>query len=197
MRSPGCCVAGGRLTCGRAVDVATLGSESRVTTEVVLGALPEIDALTAQLVELLPALEQRAQKALGDLVQLQSVKGKLSHGQAERLTELEFEVAETRGKVASVTQRLEKLETLAKARTSVELIVRERIYAGVRVIWNGAGGQGGWTLEIKTDARGPLRIDADDAGRPRLRDARTGDESDVATLARVVWAERAGKRKAA
>lgn len=197
MRSPGCCVAGGRLTCGRAVDVATLGSESRVTTEVVLGALPELDGLAAQLAELVPALEQRTQKALGDLVQLQSVKGKLSHSQAERLTELEFEVAEARGKMASVTQRLEKLAELTKVRTSVELIVRAQIYAGVKIIWNGVGGKGGWTLEIKTDARGPLRFDADEAGRPRLRNLTTGSESDVATLARVVWAERASKAKAA
>lgn len=185
VRAPDASLAGGRLSAARTVELRALGSEAKVTTEIQLGHLPNLERLQAQLRELIPPLEQRAQKHEADLAQLRAVTGRKSHDHAERLTEAEFEAAQARGRLAPVLDRLERLDRLTRAHTQPELIVHGTLFAGVRITLGLA------TLEVQTDTRGPIRLDLDNRGHPRVTDLTTNAVMQAAALGRVIEAHRA------
>ncbi|MFO0083377.1 MAG: DUF342 domain-containing protein [Phycisphaerales bacterium] len=182
--APRCVMAGGSACAGSLIDLRTVGSESRVATQLCLGTLPELAALRTALRSLLPEVQTRQSAAAEQLAQLKSVKGKLSPRQAESLTELEFEAASA----SSLCDRLDaagrNLEDFIARRTRVELIVRDRIFSGVTLRCPGAPFEATWLVQFTTDLKGPLRITTDDRGRLIIRES-LADDSEAIDLAKV------------
>lgn len=182
--APRCVMAGGSACAGSLIDLRTVGSESRVATQLCLGTLPELAALRTALRSLLPEVQARQSAAAEQLAQLKGVKGKLSPRQAESLTELEFEAASA----STLCERLDaagrNLDDVIARRTRIELIVRDRIFSGVTLRCPGAPSDATWIVQFTTDLKGPVRITTDGHGRLIIRES-LADDSEGVDLAKV------------
>lgn len=180
-------IAGGTVRAAGAVTVATLGSPSRVVTTVHLGSHESLTALRERGEALLPRLQTRAGQAQAQLDQLRAIKGRLSHSQAESLTELEFALAEAREKERRLMEKLDELARCEAAHARVSLTVRATLHSGVAVEVPG------WRCEILTDLRGPIGLGMID-GRPALLSPGSTQPMEAGTAWRVIKAQSGGDR---
>lgn len=130
VHSPAASVIGGKLTAIGAVELSTVGSGSATETTIRLGSVPALEQKLAQLVELEEKLESKREKTQQELDQL-STRGKnLTPTEAERQTELMFEISPIAAQLekctASITQLREKIEAVS----TVHLTVARAIHPG-------------------------------------------------------------------
>lgn len=161
-KSPTCVVMGGTIAVPSLCEVAQLGSDAKVATEVILGRFPAIEAVLQRGQQALPALEDRVVRAKSRLEQLKRSVGKLTPAQAEELTELEFGVSEALSKLRGLVEGIRQTLKTARFNAKPRLIVHRMVCPGVK-IW-----LGGYTLEPRADVRGPLEIALGPTGEPRL-----------------------------
>lgn len=157
-------VAGGELRVAAGATVASLGSPARVSTRVELGVHPVLDELRRRGAALLPRLRARVEQAQAQLDQLRGVRGRLSHSQAEALTELEFALAAAEERERTLAGRLEEVAELARRHTRASIVVRTTLHAGVVI------GTPGYRCEVRQDVPGPvaLEVPKGGSGRPVL-----------------------------
>ena len=171
-------ISGGTIRVANSVTLATLGAGS-AKTHLYLGWLPPLHSLWAELTATLPELEARVAKCDDRLNQLKSINGKLSHSQAEELTELEFAAAKPRSMISMVKARLVQLQTTLNEHASIDLVVYTLLTAGTTIY------AGEWTLTVYADLKGPARLTLDKTGQPRWSQAETGADLPTKSNIRV------------
>lgn len=184
--APLCSVTGGELTIAAAGVVGTLGCEAGTPTLVRLASLPEIERQIERLDEVLPKLRERANAAQTALDQLKT-GGKLSARQAEELTEREFALSEANARLAPAVATRTRLRTLLHQRTTLDLTVNSRLYAGAKLLTPVA------EVTFTKELRGPVRftLEALDAATPARRSLVAREENnaqpiDLASCATIV-----------
>lgn len=184
MDSPRCSVIGGSLVVTQACHVAQTGSEAGVPTEIVLGKIAELEELAKQAMELMPRLEARSAKAQEELDQLKANITKLTPTQAERMTELEFEVGRGISPMQPLIDAMTELRELVHSHSTVELTIERVMYAGT-TIWLGV-----YRAEVQEAIKGPLRITLDARGQPLITDLTNESVTPLTKLARVIKNDR-------
>ena len=178
LRAAHAAVAGGSITVGGAAEIGVLGSDS-AKTSITLGSLPALVDTLATARKLLPRLQERSAKAEARLTQIKNIKGKLSHAQAEELTELEYGNAEAKGKSEQLSARIAKLCEVLTRLTTVELVVHDQIYAKTMLYADE------WVADFHTGIKGPVKIELAPNGKLQLTDLQTKLVVDLAGFAKV------------
>lgn len=176
--APEATVAGGRIVVGGSVELGTLGSDSG-RTELVLGCLPSLTSLLDNARKLTVSVDERVKKAEGRLSQLKSINGKHSHAQAEELTELEFGLAEARGKSVPLAEAVSRLSGTLARLTTVDLIVRECVFARTLLCADNV------VVDFHADLKGPMRFSLSGTGGLVVTDLATNETLDIASVAKV------------
>jgi len=184
LQSPRCTLVGGSVTLGSGGEVAQVGSEGGAPTDVILGRYPQLDRIAAALTELLLDAQKRSARKTTALKQLQSATKKLSPDQAEQMTELQCEAAMLGEKLRTAGASLESAWNLIKESGAPSLTVHRTIHAGSRIFL------GGHKAEFKQDVSGPVRIDLDAKGVPRITDLGPETSLPLAKVARVLTDDR-------
>jgi uncharacterized protein (DUF342 family) len=153
---------GGETDAGGVIELDTLGSESGVVTVLRAGWIGRLERVATELAGLIPALEARMAKAQAALDQIKNVRGKPTASQAETLTEREFEAAAAREAVNRATGALERVRQCTAERTVVDVTIRSRVYAGVKIV------AGRSEVKFERAVPGPVRIRLGPDGRARV-----------------------------
>ncbi|MEL7474192.1 MAG: FapA family protein, partial [Planctomycetota bacterium] len=95
---PSCNLIGGVATLARAAHFATLGAPGATPTRVALGQREDLESVLVETAEMLTELERVARVALDRLNTLQALGSRMSHAEAERMTEAQFEAADAENK---------------------------------------------------------------------------------------------------
>lgn len=162
VHAPDAGIIGGEATVGGPVRAASLGGESGVQTIVRAGHIEQLELVAAELASALPALEARVAKAQHALDQIKTVKGKPTAQHAEELTEREYELSAAKSSLEKALAALERVRRTAEKHAVVDVQIRDRVYAGVRVV----AGRG--EVRFKRELRGPVRISLGPDGMPRV-----------------------------
>lgn len=160
LSAPTCSVLGGSLKVGGAAEVAQLGSEGGVSTEVVLGKNPDCERLAREMLELYPKFLASVQAKEAQLATLKANIRKLTHTQAESLTELEFEIAAAQTKLNQLRASITRVCDRVAQSCAVDLTVNRVIMPGVKLY------VGAYLAEFPKQVKGPIRIALNDGGVP-------------------------------
>jgi hypothetical protein len=178
LRAGHAAVAGGSITVGGSAEIGAIGSDS-AKTSITLGSLPALTEALATARKMLPQLLERSAKAEARLTQIKNIKGKLSHTQAEELTELEYGNAEAKGKSDKLAAKIAKLCELLTRLTTVELVVNDRIYAKTLLYADDM------VADFHTAVKGPVKIDLAANGKLQLTDMITKSVVELSSFAKV------------
>lgn len=156
VRSPQGLIIGGRILVVGRCEVAVLGSPACVTTDLILGAVPDLEAAIAKLEGILDQARQRLNTLEEERKRLGSDRRLRSAADKERLTELMFTIQSLEAKVRQAEGTLEAMRQWLQTRRTVDLMIHKTLHLGVRLII------GDQIFQIVTDVRGPLRIFRDE-----------------------------------
>ena len=161
--SPNCVLRGGTVAIRGRCAVSQIGSENGVETELILGRVDELDRLLRELDEIEPLLADREEEAKRRLAQITNATRKLTPGQAEQLTELQF-LAQSAGDVRLRLNVARDRMCDLYARSS-----RTNLYVAKLICPKSAIVMRGYRLTFSQTVKGPLDIDIDpETGQPRL-----------------------------
>lgn len=179
MRCEHATVVGGSVIVAHGAELNQIGSDGRVATEIVLGRIAELEKLVSELVAIRPAIEDRVAKLKDRLEQLQRATVKLTAQQAEELTELQFELATTEGKIKPIDQAVWQALCRIGRHTEASLTVQRVVHCGVKV-WIGK-----YCAEPRADVKGPLKIWLSEAGEPMLTALSSGTSQPLSTICKL------------
>lgn len=161
--SPSAVLIGGETVASQRVELAQVGGEGGVRTELILGALDELEGYLAPVASVTERVTSAAAKAKRELEDLERNITKLTATQAERLTELQFDIANTAAMLGKLDEANAKLLGAVRAHSRAVLAVHRGVFPGA-VIW-----VRGHRIEPGVLLKGPLLLDLDDAGVPSYR----------------------------
>ncbi|MBX3352256.1 MAG: DUF342 domain-containing protein [Phycisphaeraceae bacterium] len=165
LRAPTGSIMGGRVAVAGECVIDTLGSESGAPTELILGRVPEAEGLLSRAMELKGRIGSRLDKTMGEQRQLQQLAGKkLTPTQAERATELQYEISTLSGYTSSLENVSMRLLDSVRAHSTVKATISARIHAGVTVR------VGAFTARFRRELRGPVMIHLNQNGQPVVTD---------------------------
>lgn len=163
LECPSLTVRGGRLRCGQRVDIAQLGGEGGLPTDLFIGALPHLDEVAANLAPLEDDIKARVEQLNRDLGVIQTkIDAKAAKpADLERMTECQYMLAELDQRAASIELALERAAALYATRALTSLTIRRAIHPGSRIFFRG------YRAEPETIVRGPIVIDLGPDGVPQ------------------------------
>lgn len=168
LRAPSGAVIGGSLWVASDCEVAQLGSEAGVATDIILGKFPPFESILRRGLRTLPVLEERLRASRERLEQLRHAAGRMTASQAEELTELEFGMSEAHGKVKAVGEGLGHVIASLRAHAHARLVVHRVACPGVK-IWMGR-----FLLQPRAEVRGPFELTLSAGGEPLFRTLPSG-----------------------
>lgn len=168
LRAPTGAVIGGSLWAASDCEVAQLGSEAGVATEIILGKMPPFESVLRKGLRALPILEERLRVSRERLEQLKHASGRMTASQAEELTELEFGMSEAHGKVKALGEGLGHALASLRSHARARLVVNRVACPGVK-IWMGR-----FLLQPRAEVRGPFELTLSAAGEPLFRQMPSG-----------------------
>ncbi len=137
-------VIGGNIRCERGAIIGgttsvtgslrgmTLGAEAETETVFVLGSVPLLTARLNQLKKECPEWEEHLQRFRYEQEQLSAGRGPAGPQQQERLTEINFEIADLEGKLEEGEKERVRIEEEMATQRKVELQIEKIIYPKVR-----------------------------------------------------------------
>ncbi|TVQ33278.1 MAG: DUF342 domain-containing protein [Phycisphaeraceae bacterium] len=179
MRSGRCAIIGGRLVVSGACDVGIVGAGGGSPTELLVGRIAEVDELRDVCRKLHPKVEARLTRFRGEFETLVNCAGKLSPSQAERMTELQYEVGTLEGLIQKLEEAGQRLDDLQNKYAEVDLSIQTRVHQGAKLVLRDM------VVEFKDDLKGPFRLTLDKRGEPVMTDLIRDTPVEVRTVARV------------
>ncbi|MEX1090683.1 MAG: FapA family protein [Phycisphaeraceae bacterium] len=153
MRCAGAVLIGGRQTVVGDVDVASLGNSADLPTELVLGCVPRLEPIAAEVDVIHHKLQAQHGSLLAEQTQLESAHCIGPSAQVrERLTEIAFELPRITRSLAKARAAQEKLRHDIAALRTVHATVRRCLHAGTVITLRGQS----W--RIREDIAGPVII---------------------------------------
>lgn len=161
-------IIGTQLTVVGSVNVGQVGSPGPSNTRIVLGTVPKLEPLFDEFVSLVEQLEQRLESLKKEMAILKTPSKRKSHGNAERETELTFEIQSIEVRLADALQERDRFAAHIEELRTVDLNVGKQLHAGAVVVL------GGRQYKVSESVRGPLRIGLGIKNEPLL--FRTSDD---------------------
>ncbi|MEM8835209.1 MAG: FapA family protein [Planctomycetota bacterium] len=155
-------IIGTTLTVVGAVRVGQVGSTGPSNTRIVLGTVPKLEPLFDEFVSLVEQLEQHLESVNQELAALKTPGKRKTHGNAERETELTFEIESTESRLAAALQERDRFAARIEELRTVDLNVERHLHAGAIIELNGRA------YKISESIRGPLRIALGAGDEPML-----------------------------
>lgn len=154
-------IIGGSVAVAGACEIDTVGSEASVPTELIIGRAPEVEDLLTRASEIKERVDARRQKTQREQTQLKTLSGpKLTASQAERSTELQYELSILDGCATRLDAACNGLRSAVQPHATGRLTVHGRIYAGVTLR------VGAFIARFRRELRGPVLISLNDHGAP-------------------------------
>jgi len=178
IESPNAAIVGGAVYACRGAEVAVLGQDD-ARTFIAVGQSKELSDITEDAERVLEKVHDVLRPAQREYDMLMKNLSKLTAQQAERLTELQFEISTRRDQAKKINDGLEKLNSVAAEYVRAQLTVQKRLYAGTQVRL------GKFIAKFKDDLKGPVRLEATPGKRPTITDMITGSTSDLSEYASV------------
>lgn len=156
-------IIGGRLAGGGSVHVASLGSEAEVPTRLVLGVMPVLLEERTVLLRDLKHAQGAVERLEQELKAIETPGAKLTALQKERVTEINYLLAEARQEHTAKLTRLEEVDRSMREQSRVDLLVHKVIHPKVVLVVRG--------IEILFKKRlvGPVRLGSDLSDRLVLK----------------------------
>ena len=158
---PAGAIRGGRVTASRGVEAAVVGSVPETRTELIGGALDELEELIRRARDRIG----ETQGVLGPLLAKQEVQGPMPTGsmaaeQIEARMSLEFEASEAKRRIDELGEACERLEDNLRAFTAPVLHATQFVHPGV-VLW-----LPGYRATFKATLKGESIVRLDASNRP-------------------------------
>lgn len=163
LRARSASIVGGRLIITGHAEVGALGSAAGVPTCLVLGSVPALEPMLAELEALSERLAPRAEIAQRELDQLQSGGLRLAASDKERSTELTFELHRLNEKLARCTLMKHACRERIARLSTVRLTVHGAFRPGAII------SVGKQEFHVKTPLEGPLTIERESPDRLLIR----------------------------
>ncbi len=153
--SPHAAIIGGILQVTGQCHVSTLGSNAGVATTVILGAVPWLEGPYLELIDLTEKLEGHVKYLQEDLdrIMKMSATRRLAPVDAERQTEISFQLEPARQQLKKASETRQALEKRIEQYRIVALIVERCLHQNVRLVLDGQ------SYRIRDDMKGPLKIE--------------------------------------
>lgn len=126
-------VIGGTTKVTGSLLVMTLGNEVETPTLIVLGSMPLITSRIAEINKACPEWKEQLERLEYEQGQMSAGRGAVSPQLQERLTELNFEVADLQSKLKEAEVELTALEAELAQKSKVEVRVEKCIFPKVRL----------------------------------------------------------------
>lgn len=182
---------GGRLAIGSTLELAEIGTESGVTTEISLGLNPEVDRHQERADSLFERIDERGEPIEREHDGLARNLARLTKDQSKRHRSLSKAIRELGELKDKVGEALRGLRDIASRSATVDLVAHKVIHAGTRLRI------GGDVAIFHESVSGPVRVTRDKSGELILADLRTGSTSPLNLYARVAPADEAAEARAA
>ncbi|MFP4144922.1 MAG: FapA family protein [Phycisphaeraceae bacterium] len=180
-------IIGGKLTVAKRIEAASLGSAAGVTTRLVLGRLPKLEKQLAELKSIITRLKQRLEKLEEEQLRLKQA-GRLGPEQAERQTELSFEMQQAQGNLAKARGAHATLHQRIETRRCVDLNVTRTLHPGVVLIFDDHA------YLFSDPLSGPVRIERGEDGELVYRQGSSSGPRPLAQITSVRAADEALRR---
>lgn len=158
VRVPNGSVIGGRIICGGAAEIGTLGSSAAATTELVVERLPRLEQVLDQLAQVVTQLTHRRSELVAEQQRLTSQSSRPSAAVKERLTELLFEIQQAEAALLKAQTGRESLAATIAAKRCVAVTVYRELFEGAVLTLRDR------QFKVHKSCRGPLRITRGDCG---------------------------------
>ncbi len=179
LTAPSAAIVGGSAWAACGIEIAQLGGDSEVATEIVVGRVAAHEELLRRALSLVPETDRPRDKVRDELNQIRYAIVRPTPSQAREISDL----------TAQLTQRQAACDALAREiRTSLDTIARHTnpvlrlsrvMLPGVR-LWIGH-----CLVQPRTPLKGPLEITLNELGQPLVRFG-NGPTSLLSTIARVI-----------
>ncbi len=176
---------GGSLAIGSTLELAEIGTESGVTTEIALGLNPEVDRQQERADSLFARIDERGEPIEREHDGLARNLAKLTKDQSKRHRTLSKAIRELRELKDKVCDALHGLRDIASRAATVDLVAHKVIHAGTRLRI------GGDVAVFHESVSGPVRVTRDKTGGLILADLRSGSTSPLNAYARIAPADEA------
>lgn len=174
---------GGWLAIGGALELAEIGTESGVTTEIALGLNPEVDRQQERADSLFERIDERGEPIEREHDGLARNLAKLSKDQSKRHRSLSKAIRELGELKEKVGLAMRGLREIASRSATVDLVAHKVIHAGTRLRI------GGDIAVFHESVSGPVRVMRDKSGELILADLRSGSTSPLNAYARIAPAD--------
>jgi len=179
LMAPNCTIIGGSTYVTGACEIAEIGSERNIPTEITLGKEREAARLTTAADDLLQTIQGKLAKSQGEHDQLQHNAAKLTPTQAETMTELQFEIGTYSRLEGTLSSAVSGMDQAVGKIATVDLMVQKHMWRGVTIVL------GDWEAFIEEPIKGPFRISMDSHGKPILTDLISDSSVELTAVARV------------
>ena len=177
---PSASIIGGSLTTTKQIDIATLGSEGNVTTQIILGNVPRLQPLADQLTNYVQQFYHH-KNILNDQIEILnniSATNTLSPHDAEKHTEYMFDMMQIDSTLDRAEPTLNNLNLKINNFRCIELNVIKTIFPGVEIVFNKQ------SYSINDQISGPATIfkNSQNKLKIRLANGKTEDLSHYASV---------------
>lgn len=176
--SPACAIVGGEVYACRGVEVAIIGQDD-ARTEVSVGQSRDLLEVQRAADATLGRVQDDLTPAQREYDALMKNMAKLTPMQAERLTELQYQISVRRDQAAKINQALERLGEVAEQYVKPALVVHKRLYSGTRLR------VGRFVAKIRADLKGPIRIESPGGKPPIITDLTSNSSRELSDVAQV------------
>lgn len=180
LESPDAAMRGGKCLATKGVCIGILGGQGGIQTRILIGHLPEPEALISRIDELTKVLEGAAADADARLDQHKRSMSKKIASQEEELTKLEVEARTQAKRLESLRHKTAELSDLVAELTHYSVRVIKRACPGVTIWFPG------YRVEIRDEIKGPFDLILDPAHGIQLIDVNSGAKRTSKGLLRIV-----------
>lgn len=145
-------ILGGQLVIGGKVNIDTVGSDANVRTELVIGSVPALDPILAQLNEFMHELSDKRKKFAEEQEIISRAGKRLTADMKERQTEVMFELMTIDTPLNKAKDAHFRVNARAEELRTVDVTVRRMLYAGTILTVMGT------CYKVRIDVRGVVHI---------------------------------------
>ncbi|MDX9911297.1 MAG: FapA family protein [Phycisphaerales bacterium] len=185
IRSPRAAILGGVTHATLDVELAQLGGEGEVHTELFIGHAPALQELATRIGSLVPKIRAQAEHAQQAHSALAASAPRPTAQQKEQLLELQYAASNAQAKIPPLEAAIEELSRTASRHVAAPSATFHRMIFPKSVIVIGP-----WRIEVENPIKGPVRITMNQGAAPTLSSPASGTPRSWKGLARVAHDER-------
>lgn len=172
-------LAGGDVSVGGRIELAEIGADAGVTTEVMIGGSPEIEQMRPKINEVLAKVNDRKEQLRVEYSPLHKNADRLSADQQRRYRDLRRAMRRLDDLTKKVRLAEADLQAVADKYVPIDVMVHKMIHPGTRLVL------GDLLAVFNTPLAGPLRIHRGNDGEFEIEDLQRRARAPLANFATV------------